>query len=162
MQIEQNKCWTDYELIDTGNFEKLERFGKYVIARPEPQALWDKSLSEKKWQEMLHAQFIRSKGTGNQSSDLTERGEWKLKPGMVPQWFIRYNFKDLDIKLRLGLTAFKHLGIFPSKLITGILYMTLLRNSRLTNLKYLICLPTQVVPPLPLNWQALMYIMSIR
>ena len=38
-------CWTDYELIDSGAFEKLERFGRYVIARPEPQAIWNKSLS---------------------------------------------------------------------------------------------------------------------
>ena len=39
-------CWTDYELIDSGAFEKLERFGRYVIARPEPQAIWNKSLSD--------------------------------------------------------------------------------------------------------------------
>ena len=38
--------WKDYELIDSGHFEKLERFGPYLIARPEPQALWNKSLSE--------------------------------------------------------------------------------------------------------------------
>ena len=40
-------CWSDYELIDSGAFEKLERFGRYVIARPEPQAIWNKSLSQR-------------------------------------------------------------------------------------------------------------------
>ena len=38
--------WKDYELIDSGNFEKLERFGPFIMARPEPKALWDKSLSD--------------------------------------------------------------------------------------------------------------------
>jgi len=45
-------CWTDYELIDSGAFEKLERFGRYVIARPEPQAIWNKSLSDAEWQQV--------------------------------------------------------------------------------------------------------------
>ena len=44
--------WKDYELIDSGNFEKLERFGPYVMARPEPKALWDKSLSEGEWNKI--------------------------------------------------------------------------------------------------------------
>ncbi|MCS6796206.1 MAG: oxidoreductase, partial [Raineya sp.] len=51
--------WQEYQLIDSGNFEKLERFGKYIVARPEPQAVWDKSLSEKEWQKMAHATFTR-------------------------------------------------------------------------------------------------------
>lgn len=41
--------WKDYELLDSGRFEKLERFGRYVLARPEPQAVWDRSLSEDEW-----------------------------------------------------------------------------------------------------------------
>ena len=40
------RSWKDYELLDSGNFEKLERFGRYVLRRPEPKALWDKTLSE--------------------------------------------------------------------------------------------------------------------
>ena len=50
-------CWTDYELIDSGAFEKLERFGRYVIARPEPQAIWNKSLSDAEWQQRADAYF---------------------------------------------------------------------------------------------------------
>ena len=48
-------CWTDYELIDSGAYEKLERFGRYVIARPEPQAIWNKSLSDAEWQQRADA-----------------------------------------------------------------------------------------------------------
>ncbi|MGZ5304578.1 MAG: class I SAM-dependent methyltransferase, partial [Bacteroidia bacterium] len=44
--------WKDYELIDSGNFEKLERFGAYILIRPEPQALWDRKLPESKWRSM--------------------------------------------------------------------------------------------------------------
>ena len=52
-------CWTDYELIDSGAFEKLERFGRYVIARPEPQAIWNKSLPDVEWQQRADAYFKR-------------------------------------------------------------------------------------------------------
>ena len=46
--------WEDYELIDCGNFEKLERFGKYITIRPEPQAIWDPALSIKEWDKLAH------------------------------------------------------------------------------------------------------------
>ena len=45
MQLLSPTAWTDYELIDSGDFEKLERFGKYLTIRPEPQAVWDKNLA---------------------------------------------------------------------------------------------------------------------
>lgn len=49
----------DYELIDSGDFEKLERFGGYITRRPEPQAIWHKSLDEREWVRMAHASFLR-------------------------------------------------------------------------------------------------------
>ena len=49
----------DYELLDCGNFEKLERFGKFILRRPEPQAVWTPSLSEKDWEKQAHAVFTR-------------------------------------------------------------------------------------------------------
>ena len=49
--------WNDYELLDSGNFEKLERFGRYVVARPEPQALWNRSLSDAEWRQRADAVF---------------------------------------------------------------------------------------------------------
>ncbi|KOY87198.1 oxidoreductase [bacterium 336/3] len=103
--------WQDYELIDSGNFEKLERFGKIITARPEPQAIWDKSLSEQEWQKMAHATFTRAKGVDK----ATEKGEWNIKKGVSEQWWINYAYKNVKIKMRLGLTSFKHVGIFPEQ-----------------------------------------------
>jgi 23S rRNA (cytosine1962-C5)-methyltransferase len=103
--------WKDYELIDTGNGEKLERFGNYVLRRPEPQAVWEKSLSEREWTALVQASFKREKSQQKES----EKGEWVLKPGMPGQWFINYEWDTLKIVMRLGLTAFKHVGIFPEQ-----------------------------------------------
>lgn len=100
--------WKDYELIDSGNFEKLERFGRYVTARPEPQAIWNKSLSDDEWKRRADAYFLRDKRN-------EERGEWRCKPQMAEQWFVEYGYKGLHLRMRLGLTSFKHVGIFPEQ-----------------------------------------------
>ncbi|MEA4840815.1 MAG: class I SAM-dependent methyltransferase [Bacteroidales bacterium] len=104
--------WTDYELIDSGGFEKLERFGRYTLRRPEPQAVWSKTLSENDWERLPHAWFKRSKG--KDSSD-NERGEWLQKPSMPDQWFVEYQYKQMKLKFRLGMTSFKHVGLFPEQ-----------------------------------------------
>ena len=49
--------WVDYELIDCGNGKKMERFGEFITIRPEPQALWNKQLSEKEWSRLAHVTF---------------------------------------------------------------------------------------------------------
>ena len=103
--------WREYELIDTGGGEKLERFGKYVLRRPEPQAVWQKFMSETEWNNLAHATFKKEK---DQQKD-SEKGRWVLKTGMPEQWFIEYNWNNLNIKLRMGLTAFKHVGVFPEQ-----------------------------------------------
>lgn len=94
--------WIDYELIDSGNGAKLERFGEWIIARPEPQALWKPSMED--WSHQANATFVRSKSS-------EERGEWKLDRRMPQQWTVNYK----EIRMRLGLTSFKHLGIFPEQ-----------------------------------------------
>ena len=50
MQLLTPTNWKEYELLDCGDFEKLERFGKYITIRPEPQAVWKKRYSENAWQ----------------------------------------------------------------------------------------------------------------
>ncbi len=107
--------WKEYELIDTGNFQKLERFGRYIIIRPEPQALWDKAFSEDEWKNMAHAIYTRRKGTAENQDD--ERGEWNLLPGMPEQWQIEYAYREMKLLFRLGLTSFKHVGIFPEQAV---------------------------------------------
>lgn len=100
--------WKDYELLDSGNFEKLERFGQYIIARPEPQAIWNKSLSDPEWTQQADAYFRKDKRN-------EERGEWICKPKMPQQWFVNYSQGEMKLHMRLGLTAFKHVGIFPEQ-----------------------------------------------
>lgn len=100
--------WKDYELLDSGNFEKLERFGQYIIARPEPQAIWNKSLSDPEWTQQADAYFRKDKRN-------EERGEWICKPKMPQQWFVNYSQGEMKLRMRLGLTAFKHVGIFPEQ-----------------------------------------------
>lgn len=106
--------WKDYELIDTGGFCKLERFGKYILSRPEPQAVWDPSLTSAEWEGMAHAVYTRKKGISSGLLD-DDRGDWRIKPGMPEQWTMEYGAIQPALKFRLGLTAFKHIGIFPEQ-----------------------------------------------
>jgi 23S rRNA (cytosine1962-C5)-methyltransferase len=115
MQIFTSDHWTDYELIDTGGLEKLERFGKYILVRPEPQAIWHKSLPEKEWNDLSHAKYRRLKGVDQARSEGYEKGDWSKKPGMPDQWYIGYLYKEMKLKFRLGLTAFGHIGVFPEQ-----------------------------------------------
>ena len=108
--------FTDYELIDCGGFEKIERFGQYITIRPEPQALWDAKLSQKEWEKMAHVRFVP-----NSSSS----GSWKKLKEMPDRWTIDYPLHSLNLKnsnlktdtlrFRLALTSFKHVGIFPEQ-----------------------------------------------
>lgn len=113
MLLQSPQNWKDYELIDSGNFEKLERFGQFVLARPEPKALWDKSLSAGEWDRMAHTRFVTGAGFGKSGKE--DSGTWKMLKKMPDQWYIKYGAKDLDFKLRLGLTSFKHVGVFPEQ-----------------------------------------------
>ena len=107
--------WKDYQLLDCGNFEKLERFGNYVMARPEPKALWDKSMSDEQWNKMIHTRFHTGAGFGKAGKE--DSGTWERRRKMDDQWYIRYKGEQpgLDFSLRLGLTSFKHVGVFPEQ-----------------------------------------------
>ncbi|MDB5062040.1 MAG: oxidoreductase, partial [Mucilaginibacter sp.] len=101
--------WKDYELIDCGDFEKLERFGNIILIRPEPQAVWSKALTEAEWQKLHHIKFKGRSATA---------GDWiKKDPKMPDRWHVEYKNNDVAIKFRLGLTSFKHLGIFPEQAV---------------------------------------------
>ena len=122
MQLLTPQNFKDYELIDVGDFEKLERFGQYITIRPEPQAVWSKSLSNQEWEKRAHVKFIPKSSSA---------GEWKKLKQMPDQWQLRYQISDrrneptwVDSQLsnrnplicfRLGLTSFKHVGIFPEQ-----------------------------------------------
>lgn len=95
-------------MVDCGGFEKLERFGRYVTVRPEPQAIWHKSLPEGEWERMASAVFRRD-------ANSEERGRWLLGAGMPEQWRIDYRYRGMSLRMRLGLTSFKHVGVFPEQ-----------------------------------------------
>ncbi len=98
--------WKDYELIDSGNFEKLERFGQFITIRPEPQAIWDKGLSEAEWMRKAYVKFV---GVSSNS------GKWQKLKQMPENWEIAYKNNNLNIRFNLALTSFKHVGIFPEQ-----------------------------------------------
>lgn len=101
--------WKEYELIDCGDFEKLERFGQLTLIRPEPQAVWPKSLSEQEWGKRHDIRFKGRSAT---------TGDWLRKDPKTPdRWHIGYKNEEVAIKFRLGLTAFKHVGIFPEQAV---------------------------------------------
>ena len=144
--------WKDYELLDSGAGEKLERFGPYVLSRPEPKALWDKSLPQAEWDRLSHTHFKPGAGFGKAGKE--DSGTWERLHRMDDQWWIRYRLNYAEVlsspdfryapslppqaagpsrssghgrplsgedstsstlSLRLGLTSFKHVGVFPEQ-----------------------------------------------
>ena len=108
IQLITPESWAEYELIDSGNFQKLERFGEFILARPEPQAVWDKSLSEEEWERRAHATFRRDRQS-------PERGDWQTSPDMRDPWYVSFRQGGLNLKFKLALTTFKHVGLFPEQ-----------------------------------------------
>ncbi len=89
-----------YELLDSGNEEKLERYGNIIMSRPDPQAIWKKSLLEDEWKN-ADAKYIREGSTG----------KWELKEGIPETWQIKF----ADFVFNLKFLPSKHLGLFPEQ-----------------------------------------------
>lgn len=101
--------FTDYQLLDSGNFWKLERFGSYITIRPEPQAVWDPSQNMVEWEKQAHVKFVPRSSSS---------GDWKKLKNMPDQWNIGYDLPgQKKIQFRLGLTSFKHVGVFPEQAV---------------------------------------------
>lgn len=92
--------WKDYELLDSGDGEKLERYGKYILVRPDPKALWHK-LTPHEWKN-VDGRYIRNEDGG---------GRWKFFTKMPNEWTIAWN----NLTFLLKPTGFKHTGIFPEQ-----------------------------------------------
>ena len=127
--------WKDYELLDSGAGAKLERFGAYVLSRPEPKALWDPSLPATEWRRLAHTDFTPGAGFGKAGKE--DSGTWNRLKKMDDQWWIQYPLasersdsggfggnapretsplgRGASLDLRLGLTSFKHVGVFPEQ-----------------------------------------------
>ena len=128
------ESWKDYALIDCGDGQKLERFGNVVMSRPEPKALWTPSMPAYEWSKMAWTNFRPGAGFGKAGKEDT--GTWQMLRQMDEQWYIRYAGGGSGepaggadgsqartagpagsprFSLRLGLTAFKHVGVFPEQ-----------------------------------------------
>jgi 23S rRNA (cytosine1962-C5)-methyltransferase len=137
MELFASEYWKEYELIDSGGLEKLERYGQYILARPEPQAVWEKALSESKWKMMAHAHYHRIKGVDPSRNESSEKGEWVKKNEMPGQWSIKYIYKGMTLFFRLGLTSFGHIGIFPEQANNWNYLYDLIRSRKEAPLKVL-------------------------
>jgi 23S rRNA (cytosine1962-C5)-methyltransferase len=97
MQLLATVGWEDYELLDSGNGMRLERFGKYVISRPDPQTIWKPNLNQSEW-DKADAKFFDK--------------DWS--PNNLPQkWPLAYK----NVKFYAKLTPFKHTGVFPEQIL---------------------------------------------
>ena len=91
----------DYELIDSGNGHKLERYGEYTLVRPDPEALWQKTSPESVWKE-AHLEFERT----------AHRTKWIIKDGVKRNWTIEFG----NLNFQIQPSSFKHTGLFPEQL----------------------------------------------
>ena len=94
-----SEAWSDYELLDSGENMKLERFGDIILARPETQALWKKNGPEM-WED-AHAEFKFE----------DKKGAWAMKKAVPESWELSWH----NVKFLARLTGFKHTGIFPEQ-----------------------------------------------
>lgn len=95
-----------YEVLDAGDFHKIERFGKYILKRPDPQALWH---FQNKNKYKLNAEYHRSKSGG---------GKWEFFD-LPESWDLSYDLKNINKKIKFYLKpfAFKHVGVFPEQAV---------------------------------------------
>ncbi len=115
MEIASN--WQDYEVIDASCGEKLEKWGKYYLLRPDPEIIWDNGDLKEKYKDIIHAVYHRSNKGG---------GYWEnLKP--VPErWQIKYN----DLVFNLKQMGFKHTGLFPEQAVNWDFLINKIKNSK--------------------------------
>ena len=112
MWIAEN--WKDYEVIDCSKGEKLERWGKYLLVRPDPQVIWDTPKTEKGWRKM-NGHYHRSAKGG---------GEWEFFD-LPEQWQIHYGSLTFNLKP----FSFKHTGLFPEQAANWDWFSDIIKNS---------------------------------
>ena len=107
--------WKDYELIDTCDGERLERWGDILLIRPDPQIIWSGERKDPRWRK-AHARYHRSKTGG---------GRWETYQKMPDVWKIRWE----DLTFRLKPMGFKHTGIFPEQAVNWAYTRELIRQA---------------------------------
>lgn len=99
MKLLSTKGFADYELLDSGNSKRLERFGKFIISKPDPQAIWKPNLSDTDW-DKADATYLEDKKSWNTNK---VPGKWQL------------SYKNINFFAKL--TSFKHTGVFPEQIL---------------------------------------------
>ena len=107
--------WKDYEILDMANGEKLERWGKNILIRPDPQIIWTEKTFPEKW-KMADARYIRSHAGG---------GNWKYNKQIPKAWKITYNNLTFNVKPM----GFKHTGLFPEQAVNWDWMMDKIKNT---------------------------------
>lgn len=107
--------WQDYELIDTGNGEKLERWGSVILRRPDPQIIWPLTQETPNWKN-VHGHYHRSSSGG---------GQWDFRKDMPERWTIGYG----PLKFHIKPTNFKHTGLFPEQAVNWSWMMERIRSA---------------------------------
>ncbi len=107
--------WKDYELLDATDGERLERWGGYVLVRPDPQVVWQTGRDHPLW-EKADAVYHRSSSGG---------GQWEFRRKLPESWTIRWR----DLSLYVTPTSFKHTGVFPEQAANWTVYQDLIRKS---------------------------------
>jgi 23S rRNA (cytosine1962-C5)-methyltransferase len=100
--IQPSPDWQDYELLDSGDGHKLERYGRYIVRRPEPEAMWQPGLPERSWNN-VHAVF--------RPSPEENGGHWELLKPVDERWVMSYK----NLRFWTQLSASRHLGVFPEQ-----------------------------------------------
>lgn len=107
--------WKDYEVIDTSNGEKLERWGDYYLVRPDPQVIWDTKRIDNKWKKPNGHYYRSSKGGGN----------WEFF-NLPDEWQIGYK----DLRFNLKPFSFKHTGLFPEQAANWDWFSSIIKKAR--------------------------------
>ncbi len=115
--------WLDYECLDAGDGEKLERWNDIILRRPDPQAVWSKQVLNKKWTD-VHGHYFRSSHGG---------GNWQFNKRVPEFWTIQY--KELTFKV--SPTGFKHTGLFPEQAVNWDWMQDKIKNSKLKEIRVL-------------------------
>lgn len=113
------KNWQDYELIDTSDGERLERWGKYILVRPDPQIIW-KDMKRSPYWKKADAVYSRSKAGGGKWSESRLPQEWKIGFPLGGEMDIRFIIKP---------TGFKHTGLFPEQAVNWNWFYDLIKRS---------------------------------
>ena len=107
----------DYELLDASNGEKLERWGKYILLRPDPTVIWDNGNLLEKYKGKIDAIYYRSNKGG---------GHWENFKKIPSTWTIKYQ----DLTFNIKQMGFKHTGIFPEQAVNWEYMMNKIKNSK--------------------------------